>query len=135
MAKRRSKSVGLCCQPRIQPARGWPDRDTSPFCRERKFPQRHCTRLIKTCAESDTRLHPTRRDSLRNAAAKRSAADKCRRTTSLFYDAFLISILRSAFMASGFLAAMILRTPLSNFASTLASSIVSGRRKERSNDP
>ena len=42
-----------------------------------------------------------------------------------------MSILRSALTASGFLAAVILSTPLSNLASTLASSTVSGNRTER----
>jgi hypothetical protein len=48
---------------------------------------------------------------------------------------FLISILRSAFTASGLLAALIYSTPLSNVASTLASSMVSGSPKLRSNAP
>jgi hypothetical protein len=48
------------------------------------------------------------------------------------HEGFLISILRTALTASGFFAADTLRTPLSNLASTLVSSTVSGRRSERS---
>src|SRR5581483_2967353 len=48
---------------------------------------------------------------------------------------FLISILRSALIASGFFAAVTFSTPLSNLASTLFSSTVSGRRMERAKLP
>ena len=51
------------------------------------------------------------------------------------YDAVLISILRWALTASGFLVAVILSTPLSNLASTLVSSTLSGSCSERSNAP
>ena len=68
------------------------------------------------------------RSSWQNGARRRRLAAAARQL-------FLISILRSAFTASGFLAAVTLSTPLSNLASTLASSMVSGRRMERSKLP
>ena len=53
----------------------------------------------------------------------------------LTYEDLLISIRRSALTASGFFAQVTFRTPLSNLASTLDSSMLSGSRRERSKLP